>query len=76
MNSTAGTNLHKLLFEDQGPIQRSLIIREISSAVSAQLPMVVIKSIQFQDVNKVTQVNVQYTIQGVLDQTGFVALQG
>lgn len=76
MNSTVGTNLHLLIFEDQGPVQRSMIIREINSCVAAQLPMVQIKNIQFSDQDKVTQVNVQYMIQGVLDQTGFVTIQG
>ena len=76
MNPNVGTNLHKLIFEDQGPITRSLMIREISSAVASQLPMVVITNIQFKDVNKVTQVNIQYNIQGIADQTGFVSIQG
>lgn len=76
MNPNVGTNLHKLIFEDQGPITRSLIIREISSAIASQLPMVVITSILFQDINKVTQVNIKYKIQGIADQTGFVSIQG
>lgn len=74
MNPDVGTNLHRLIFEDEGPVLRTLILRELSSAIASQLPMVTLVSLDFKETGKVVQVNVKYTIQGILDQTGFVEI--
>jgi phage baseplate assembly protein W len=79
MNPTVGTNLHKLIFEDLGPTTQSLMTRELASAIGSQLPMVQINAIQYQVIPsnpKVVRVNVQYTVQGIANQTGFVTIQG
>lgn len=77
MNPSVGTNLNQLIFESIGAKTFSFIRREISVSISSQLPQVQIVSILInQDpVNQNTiQVNVQYNIQGVADQTGFVSI--
>jgi phage baseplate assembly protein W len=77
MQPNIGTNLHLLIFEDQGPILQSLISREIVTSIAAQLPMVNVLNITFQvdnDNQKLTYVNVQYSVQGIVDETGYVEL--
>ena len=78
MRPEIGLQLHRLLFEDQGDILQSLVLREIATGIATQLPMVQIRDIKFrvnsQISEKVLEVNVLYSIQGILDETGFVNL--
>lgn len=75
MRPTLGTNLYSLLFEDVGPLLESLIQRDIFLAVGDWLPEVNILNIDvLSDETKKVQVNVQYAIQGVIDETGFIVI--
>jgi phage baseplate assembly protein W len=79
MRPTLGTSIRELLFETNGPIQQSLVRREILSLVSNFLPEVKITEITFKtdrnDEHKL-EVNIAYVIQGVQDETGFVVIGG
>ena len=74
MRPTLGTNLQRLIFENQGPVMQSLVQREVLLAISNFLPQVVVKAMDFVEDNRRIQVNVRYVVQGVLDQTGFVTI--
>ena len=74
MRPTLGTNLQRLIFENQGPVMQSLVQREILLAISNFLPQVVVKAMDFVEDNHRIQVNIRYIVQGVLDQTGFVTI--
>jgi phage baseplate assembly protein W len=74
MRPTLGTDIQSLIFENQGPVLRSLIQREIFSAVNDFLPQVKIRALDFVEDEHKIQVNVQYVVQGVTDQTGFVTI--
>ena len=76
MRPNLGTDLSRLIFENQGPFLLSLVRREILTAVLNYLPQVNIEKIDFMEDNKKLQVNVFYTIQGVKDETGFVNVGG
>lgn len=73
---TLGTNIQRLLFENQGPILQSLIRREILTTVNDFLPQVTIDSIVFKEEGYKLIVNIVYSIQGVQDQTGFIEFEG
>lgn len=72
MRPTLGTNIHLLLFEDVGPALSALIQREIILAVSDWLPQVNILFVDVVEIPNGVEVNVQYEIQGVQDETGFI----
>lgn len=72
MRPTLGTDLYKVLFEAQGPFLQSLVQREIITAVKNELPQVRIENIDVSEDGKKLVVNVQYSIQGVRDETGDV----
>src|SRR5580704_11681621 len=59
MRPTIGMNLHRLIFENEGPILHSLIIREVLSQISTQLPMVQVTNVIFTEIDKVEQMDVQ-----------------
>lgn len=69
---TLGTELHKLVFENQGPLLHSLVKREIFAAVSDWLPQVQIIDIVVSESEKVVRVNVTYSAQGIVDETGLI----
>jgi phage baseplate assembly protein W len=74
MRPTLGTNIHKLLFENVGPLLHPLIEREILTAIRDELPMVVVTGINMNDDNNKVTVNIFYQVQGVSEETGAVEL--
>lgn len=74
MRPTLGTALNSVLFENQGPILSALVQRQIASAISDFLPQVRIIDITIKEIDSVLAVNVQYSVQNVRDETGFVTI--
>jgi len=74
MRPNVGNNLQKLIFENQGPVMRSLIQREILVSINSFLPQVTVRGLDFIENEHAIQVNVKYTVQGVTDETGPVTI--
>lgn len=75
MRPTLGTNIESMLFEDVGPLFEAMIQREILIATNDWLPEVGILNIDVRTEGNKVLVNVQYEIQGVLDETGDIPFQ-
>lgn len=74
MRPTLGTNLYALVFEATGDLLRAMIVREITTTVAEWLPQVVVRDIQVVEQDKTVDVNVEYSIQGITDQTGILSI--
>jgi phage baseplate assembly protein W len=74
MRPTLGTGLNDIIFENQGPLLSSLVQRQIASAIADFLPQVRILDITTKEIGTTLAVNVQYSIQNVRDETGFVTI--
>ena len=74
MRPTLGINLQQLLFENQGPVLSALIRQQIQTAVADFLPQVNILQITTQETGSTIGINIQYLIQNIRDETGFVSI--
>jgi len=70
MRPTVGVSLLDQVFENEGPLLESLIIRELTNSISTQIPDITILQITFQETGKRIIVNIFYSVMGVEDKTG------
>lgn len=72
MRPNLGTRLWQYIFENNGPFLGELVKLEIATAVANNIPQIRIVDISVIDKNNVVEVNVIYSVNGLLDQTGSV----
>lgn len=75
MRPDVGTNLQNFIFEVQGPVLVALVQKEISDAISQQIPNITIVDLPIREDGNKLIVNVVYSVFGVLDETGDIEMQ-
>lgn len=74
MRPALGTNLTQIIFENQGPALSALVRRQVATAIADFLPQVRIIDISTKEVGSTLAVNIQYSVQNVRDETGFITI--
>lgn len=75
MRPELGVDLQSILFEDAGPITAEILKEQIAESISTYLPQVKIIYIEVKTEDKKFTVNIRYSTQGILDETGEVELK-
>lgn len=74
MRPNLGTDLQRAIFENQGPFLTSVIEGQIVSAVANFLPQVRIIQVTSKEIGSTLAVNIEYSVQNVRDETGFISI--
>lgn len=74
MRPELGVDLQRLLFENQGPVLSAMVRQQVASAIANFLPQVRIIDITTQEIGSTLGVNIQYSVQNIRDETGFIAI--
>jgi phage baseplate assembly protein W len=74
MRPTLGTRILNYICEVNGPFLVDVIKREIAMSIADNLPQINIINIDVLNNDKVVEINIIYSVSGIVDQTGNISL--